>query len=188
MSIFKGKTFIFRGWAQSYRLWAAILTVSEGMFCSAAGIWDTPLLIIMKSKRHKLTFGREAASFWQSSLSSLKVFQTLKSSSREESSWRWNICRGWKFMMQWAFYCGDPFLNDSFQVVISLLFPDHKNPPYGTFGKGHYSASQQAGISGEPGHLKCADSSLCGTVRGNGRSGLVGIVYAWEMSSILFLL
>lgn len=106
----------------------------------------------------------------------------------EESSWRWNICRGWRFMMWWALYCGDPFLNYSFKAVISHLFPGYKTPPYGTFGIGHYSASQQAGISGEPGHLKCADASVFGTVRGNGRSGLEGLVYAREMSPILFLL
>lgn len=67
-----------------------------------------------------------------------------------------------------------------------IYSPAIKHPPYGTFGKGHYSASQQAGISGERGHLKCADASVFGTVRGNGRSGLEGLVYAREMSPILF--
>lgn len=45
-----------------------------------------------------------------------------------------------------------------------LYSPAIKHLPYGTFGKGHHSAPQQAGVRGEPGHLKCADTSLFGTV------------------------
>lgn len=52
-----------------------------------------PPLSIMKwrGKRHHLTFGVEAASFWQSSLSSLKVL--WKGAAAAEWSWRWNLSR-----------------------------------------------------------------------------------------------
>lgn len=68
----------------------------------------------------------------------------------------------------------------------SLYSPAIKHPPYGPFGREHSSAPQQASISGVPGHLKCADTSFFGTVRGNGMSGLEGLLYAREMSLILF--
>lgn len=55
-----------------------------------------------------------------------------------------------------------------------LYSPAIKHPPYGTFGKGHDSAPQQAGIRGEPGHLKCADTSLSGMVNGVEVMGGVG--------------
>lgn len=55
-----------------------------------------------------------------------------------------------------------------------LYSPAIKYHPYGTFGKGHYSASQQARIRGEHGHLKCADTSLFETVSGVEVMGGVG--------------
>lgn len=184
MSIFKGKTFIFGGWAPSYRLWAAILTVSEGVFCSAAGIWDTPLLIIMKWEKAQACFWKRGSL----SLTELIIF----------SEGVWGLERravGDGISVE----AGDSWCDELYTVGIHFLIiplrqsfpiysPAIKHPPYGTFGIGHYSASQQAGISGEPGHLKCADASVFGTVRGNGRSGLEGLVYAREMSPILFLL
>lgn len=55
-------------------------------------------------------------------------------------------------------------------IPLGRSFPLHcsamKQPPYGTFGKGHYYAPRQAGVRGEPGHWKCADTSLLGTVKG----------------------
>lgn len=131
MRIFKEKTFFFGGWAHSYRLWAAILTVSEGMFCSAAGIWDTPLLIIMKwGKRQKLTFG---SSLFLTELiifsEGVWGFKKQQQQQRERRGvGRWNIQRGWRSVMWWALYCGDPFLNYSSRTVISPLFPGYKTP------------------------------------------------------------
>lgn len=39
------------------------MTVSEGMFCSAAGIWDTPLLIVMKLEKAQAYFWKRGSLF-----------------------------------------------------------------------------------------------------------------------------
>lgn len=55
-------------------------------------------------------------------------------------------------------------------IPLGQSFPLHssamKQPPYGTFGKGHYFAPQRAGVRGESGHQKYADTSILGTVKG----------------------
>lgn len=118
-------------------------------------------------KAKKLTFSKrggkkgEAVSFWQSSLSSLKVLEALKSNSGSSSSrehWRGvgdgTSREAWDRWRDELYTVGIHFLI----IPLGQSFPLHslaiKHPPYGTFGKGRHSAPQQAGVRGEPRDLK----------------------------------
>lgn len=196
MRIFKEKSSFFRGWTQRYRLWASILTVSEGMFCSAAGIWATPLLIIMnwgrKGKSLLLKEGEESL------LTDLIIISEgvwgFEKAAAQSSRWWWTgvgISREGDDL-----WCDEPRAIGIHFLIIPLgeSFPLHsstiKHPPYGTFGKGHYSAPQQTSIRGEPNYLKCADTSLLRAVRGRGnrRDVVEGLAYAKEMLLLFFFL
>lgn len=163
-------------------LWGHVLLSSRNMGHSTVEYNEV-------GKRQKRTFGREAVSFWQSSLSSLKVFEAFRNSSRGLERRAVGDGTSIEAGDSWCdvlHTVGIHFLIIPSGQSFSLYSPAIKHPPYGTFGRGHSSAPQQAGISGEPGHLKCADTSFFGTVRGNGTSGLEGLMYAREMSLILF--
>ena len=153
------------------------------MCCSAAGIWDTPLLIIMKWEKAKAYFWKRSSLFLTELIISSEGVWGFKKQQQqrteEESIWKWNIAAE-KLevcdVMWWVSYCGDPFLNYFIRKVISPLFPCYKTTSiWHLFQRALFFSStdrHQWWLS------ECADISVFRTVRSNRRKGLDGLVYA----------
>lgn len=155
------------------------MTVSKGMCCSAAGIRDTPLLVIMKwvgggggrslvleeekNKRSSLLlteliiFSEGVCGFKKQQRQQREEWRglSIRTSREDGDSWCDGLSTVW-----------GPFLNYSSRTVISPPFLGYEAASIWHLWQRALFCSSTGRHRDEPGHWKCADATLLGTVKG----------------------